>query len=133
VPAGAGLAGVLLGARAFDMTAASDNVSLDSHARYLSGLPLGVGLAFWTTLKDPEAHTTRDRLLGTIVVTGGLARLRALPRRRLPMRLALAMELAVTPAICLWQGRLARRLSPVRRDEPRRPRTPGRSASPAGG
>jgi hypothetical protein len=47
-----------------------------------------------------------------IVVTGGLGRLlsllvRGVPDR--PMLAALVMELAVTPALALWQSRIARR------------------------
>ena len=111
VPVGAGIAGVALGTDAFDMTAAARDASLDSHVRYLSGLLLGIGLAFWATLGDPEAYTARYRLLAAIVVLGGFARafgLLAQGAPDLPMRLALVMELLVTPAICLWQGRLAR-------------------------
>lgn len=111
VPVGAGLVGVALGAAAFEAVATNPDVSLDSHVRYLSGLLLGIGLAFWTTLRRPEAHTTRYRLLAAIVVLGGLARLFgvfASGAPDLPMTLALIMELAVTPAICLWQARIAR-------------------------
>lgn len=112
VPVGAGLGGALLGGGFAAASAIAPDVSLDSHVRYLSGLLLGIGLAFWATLPNPEAHTARYRLLGAIVVLGGLARasgLVAMGAPDWPMRLALVMELVVTPAICVWQGRLARK------------------------
>lgn len=115
VPVGAGLGGVLLGADLFAATPGAADISLDSHVRYLSGLLLGIGLAFWTTLRRPEDHTARYRLLGAIVFLGGLARAYGLVAEGapdLPMRLALVMEPVVTPAICLWQGRLARKAQP---------------------
>lgn len=114
VPVGAGAAGALFGADVF--AGAADpalpiDLSLDSHVRYLSGLLLGIGLGFWTTLRTPEAYGGRYRLLGAIVALGGLARALGLidGTPDLAMRLALVMELGVTPAICLWQARLTRR------------------------
>ncbi|MFC3691972.1 DUF4345 domain-containing protein [Chenggangzhangella methanolivorans] len=110
VPVGAGLAGALGGAAVFAAAPDPFDLSLDSHARYLSGLLLGIGLAFWATLGRPEVHGARYRLLGAVVVLGGLARAFGLLAGEpdLAMRLALVMELVVTPAICLWQARLAR-------------------------
>jgi len=83
-----------------------------SHIVYLSGLLLGIGLAFWATLRAPEAYSARYRVLTGVVFIGGLARL--LPyalQLKLPDgadAFALTMELVVTPAICLWQARIAR-------------------------
>jgi hypothetical protein len=48
---------------------------LASHERYLSGLLLAIGLAFWTTLSDIEGKTARFRLLTALVVIGGISRL----------------------------------------------------------
>lgn len=112
VPVGAGAAGALLGAPVFADGGGAFDISLDSHVRYLSALLLGIGLGFWTTLPRPEIHGARYRLLGAIVVLGGLARLGGLIEGtpNLAMRLALVMELGVTPAICLWQARIARRV-----------------------
>jgi hypothetical protein len=108
VPLSAGLGGVLLGpALTGDMAGPAG----DSHYRYLSGLLLGIGLAFVSTLPAIETKGGRFRLLTAIVVVGGLARalgylLGDFPS--LPMLLALGMELLVTPALCLWQWRVAR-------------------------
>ena len=72
VPVGAGLYGALLGA---GMTGEAHGVDLDSHVRYLSGLLLGIGLAFWETIPRVERHGHRVRLLTAIVALGGLVRL----------------------------------------------------------
>ena len=103
VPVGGGLAGLIQGV-------AAGPASLDSHYRYLSGLLLGIGLTFWSLIPRIESHGVLVRALTLIVVTGGLARLYALAMRGDPgtMRLALVMELVVTPALCLWQMRVAR-------------------------
>ncbi len=110
VPVLAGLAGTLLGGT---MTGeAPPGISLDSHVRFLSGLLLGIGLAFWETIPQIERRADRIRLLSAIVVLAGLMRLVglifvAMPSS--PMLLGLGMELGVTPALCLWQFRVARR------------------------
>ena len=108
VPVTAGLDGALRGARFLDVAA---DLPADSHVRYLSGLLLGIGLAFWASIPHIERHAARFRLLAVIVVIGGLARLLALTGAGAPDRVmlfALIMELAVTPALCLWQQRVAR-------------------------
>jgi hypothetical protein len=108
VPVSAGLAGILTGAGFLD----AGGPALDSHVRYLSGLLLGIGLAFWASLRRPERYGARYRLLTAIVAVGGLARLYGVivgDAPPLPMLFGLVMELGVTPALCLWQATLARR------------------------
>jgi Domain of unknown function (DUF4345) len=108
IPIGAGLAGAWLGPSFTD--AAATDVSLGSHFRYLSGLLLGIGLAYWSTIPSIERQAARFRLLTLIVVIGGLARLWGLAEAGMPsppMLGGLAMELAVTPMLCLWQWRVA--------------------------
>jgi hypothetical protein len=110
IPIGAGLAGVLLGPAMVD--AASLPIAADSHYRYLSGLLLGIGIGFVTTIPSIERRTARVRLLAAIVVIGGLGRLLSLLLHGVPdapMLAALVMELVVTPALALWQARVARR------------------------
>jgi hypothetical protein len=83
-----------------------------SEERYLSGLLLAIGLAFWTTIPAIERKTARFRLLTLIVFVGGLCRLLGvLIGDGLSPSIggALAMELGVTPLLCLWQARLDRR------------------------
>lgn len=109
VPVGAGLAGVLMGPALAAPGAA--NVSLDSHFRYLSGLFLGIGLLFWSAVPHIEHRGSLVRALTLIVVVGGLGRALSLAQAGPPdlsMRLALIMELVVTPLVCLWQFRVER-------------------------
>ena len=106
VPVGAGLAGMLAGA---GMLGEGASLPLDSHVRYLSGLLLGIGLAFWAAIPAIERHGPRFRLLTFLVALGGVARLAALATQGFagwPMAAALLMELAVTPLICAWQWRI---------------------------
>jgi Domain of unknown function (DUF4345) len=108
LPVSAGLAGAILGTRSVETAA---NVSADSHFRYLSGLLLAIGLAYWSTIPAIEAKTAQVRLLTLIVFVGGLGRLLGLVIMGAPsvgMIGGLVMELVVTPALCLWQSRIAR-------------------------
>lgn len=105
VPVSAGAAGVLLGAG----LAGGGGADLDSHVRYLSGLLLGIGLAFWWMVPGIERHGSLFRLLTGIVVLGGMGRLLGVfvvGAPSLPMVAALGMELLVTPMLCLWQRRI---------------------------
>ena len=110
VPVVAGLFGVLFG---HGITGDQNpSVSADSHFRFLSGLLLGIGLCFWSTVPSIEEKTTFFRFLTLIIVLGGLARLLGLWITGLPslfMLLALFLELIVTPALCFWQTRVANR------------------------
>ena len=106
VPVGAGVAGVF---GLFDSDGTGG--SLDSHLRYLSGLLLGIGLAFWFVIPTIASSTGPIRLLTFIVVVGGIARLLGLFLHGSPtfaVLFALVMELVVTPGLCLWQARVAR-------------------------
>lgn len=109
VPVAAGLYGVLFGQA---LTGDAVSISAESHFRFLSGLLLGIGLCFWSTLPAIEARTNRFRLLTLLIVIGGLARLVGLGLTGLPslfMIGGLIMELVVTPVLCLWQTRVANR------------------------
>jgi hypothetical protein len=112
VPVVAGLSGVLFG---FELTGdRNPSVSADSHFRFLSGLLLGIGLCFWSTLPAIEEKTSFFRFLTLIIVLGGFARLLGLWITGIPslfMLLALGMELVVTPVLCLWQTRVANRFA----------------------
>lgn len=109
VPVAAGLFGVIFGGA---MTGERPSVSMDSHFRYLSGLLLGIGLLFWSTTPKIERSTTLFRYLCLVVGLGGLARLAGLFVTGVPsigMIGGLFMELGVTPALGLWQTRVANR------------------------
>ncbi|HLY47333.1 MAG TPA: DUF4345 domain-containing protein [Stellaceae bacterium] len=108
VPLAAGTTGVLLGPAMVHV--ASAPIAADSHYRYLSGLLLGIGCAFVTTVPRIERHGARFRILTAIVVIGGLGRLLSLALNGYPggpMLFGLVMELGVTPALALWQRRIA--------------------------
>jgi Domain of unknown function (DUF4345) len=111
VPIVAGLAGALGGMGALDRHLAP-SLAGDSHERYLSGLLLAIGLGYWSAVPRIETHGDRFRLLTTLVLVGGLARLYALARYGLPgiaMSAALVMELVVTPALAIWRERVEAR------------------------
>jgi len=107
VPVTAGGAGVVWGSAAFGAWAGA---GADSQTRYLSGLLLAIGAAYWSCVPAAERRAGRLRLLTALVVTGGLARLAGVVIVGDPGRMAwaLAMELGVAPALCLWQSRVAR-------------------------
>ena len=110
VPVLAGLAGALLGTSMTGEGAAV--IALDSHVRALSGLLLGVGLAYWDAIPQIERRGERLRLLTGLIVLGGLMRLVAIAfvgQPGAPMLFGLAMELVVAPALCWWQARVAHR------------------------
>lgn len=110
VPLSAGSTGVLRGAAWLQHGAVATD--LDSHFRYVSGIFLGVGFAFGSCIPSVECKGARLRMLVAFVVLGGLARLFSLAQVGLPgagMQFGLAMELAVTPIIALWQAGFAKR------------------------
>jgi hypothetical protein len=113
VPVLVGLAGIVGGLGAVD-AAAGWSLNGDSHVRYLSGLMLAVGVAFWSTVPSIEAEGSRFRLLTALVVVGGLARLYASVLAGLPgpgMRAGLGLELVAAPSLALWREGLERRLN----------------------
>ena len=86
---------------------------LESHYRYLSGLFLGIGLALLSCVSRIEARTERFRWAAGAVVLGGVGRLVGLALEgdapSAPHLIGLAAELGLTPALVLWQARVARR------------------------
>jgi hypothetical protein len=82
-----------------------------AQAAYLSGLLLGIGLAYWSLIPDIEKRGAAFTLLTAIVQVGGLARLYAAVRMgTLSPGIAapLLMELVITPLLWLWQQRVSR-------------------------
>ena len=110
VPVWVGVAGALGGSTVVGSTHSLD---LDSHFRYLSGLLAAIGLLYWSTIPRIEVMSGRFALLTLIVVCGGFARALGMLFVGPPgggMIFGLVMELVVTPALYLWQGRVARRM-----------------------
>lgn len=112
VPLAMGGASIVLGPA---ILAGIDNpppIDLDSHFRYLSGIFFVLGLAFVSCVPAIETKTARFRLLGAMVVGGGLARAISALQYGLASeghRFGLVMELGIVPLLMLWQARVARR------------------------
>lgn len=88
---------------------------LDSHFRYISGIFFGLGLAFVSCIPGIEHKGPRFRLLGALVVCGGLARVVSLIAVGPPSKghiFGFAMELGAVPLLMLWQASFARRYRP---------------------
>jgi Domain of unknown function (DUF4345) len=86
-----------------------------AHGAYLSGLLLGLGLAFWRLIPTIERQSRVFSLLTLMVVLGGLARAVTAFRLgawSLSVGLPLVMELGVTPALWLWQRRVSSLFGP---------------------
>lgn len=110
IPTVTGAAGVLLGPTFLTGEPAS-TANLDSHLRFLSGTFFAVGLAFYATVPTIERKGALFRLAAGLVFTGGLARLISLwtvGSPAWPHLAGLVMELAVVPALVVWQSRVAR-------------------------
>jgi len=108
IAVGAGMAGGLHGTL---MLGDWGDVNLDSHFRYLSGLLVGLGVAYWSAIPDIEHQEARISLVTLIVVTGGFFRalgLLASGSPDWPMRAALVVEVVGAPLLYLWQRRIAR-------------------------
>ena len=118
IPILTGLAGLILGpSMVAGMTLTP--VSFDSHFHYLSGLLLGIGLGYWSTLSHIELKTERFQVLTGIVMVGGLGRAVSWYVSGPPdhaMMFGFAMELVVTPLLAFWQFRLARHYAATRVD-----------------
>ncbi len=111
VPLSMGLLSILKSAAVLKGMAPPFPVDLDSHYRYLSGLLTGIGLVFLAAIPRIESKATIFRTLGFIILVGGLARLLSLIDMGAPgpgHRFGLVMELAVVPALVLWQARVAK-------------------------
>ena len=82
----------------------------DSQFRYLSGVLVGVGAAYWMVVPSIEREGPRLFMLTLIVVVGGFSRASALllggPAGPAAYA-ALVMELIVAPGVYLWQTRIA--------------------------
>lgn len=82
----------------------------DSRYRFLSGLQLGVGAAFWATIPKIEQKTDLFRVLALVTAVGGLARLGAsfAERPSNGVIYAVAFELVIVPLVALWRERIER-------------------------
>lgn len=112
VPILAGAGGMILGVTGVPGIDPAFRTNVDSHVRYLSGLLFGVGIALLCCVPRIEHKSLPFRVLGAMVVSGGIARLAAALTIGPPgpaHLFALGMELGVVPALLLWQWRFTRR------------------------
>ena len=110
LPVTAGWAGIIGGSRFLGLFGSGAALS---HAAYLSGLLLGTGLAFWSTIPDIERQGRLFGVLTGIMIAGGLAQaFTALRLGAVSPLIAgpLLMELGVAPLLWLWQRKLARKM-----------------------
>jgi hypothetical protein len=116
VPFAAGGAGIAQSTAMLKDTGPAWTTDLDSHFRYLSGLLLGLGIAFAACIPRIEHKGLLFRGLTVAVLCGGLARLLSLVSEGVPSAghlFGLAMELGVVPALAVWQARVAREFDPL--------------------
>jgi hypothetical protein len=110
IPLSTAITGVLKGAEW--LAHAPVRADLDSHFRYLSGVFLGMALGFASCIPAIERQGARFRLLGMMVVIGGLARAWSLLSVGAPSTghlVGLCVELGAVPLVLLWQASLQRR------------------------
>jgi len=103
--------GILRGPAAFGHPAQVPT-DLDSHFRYLSGIFFATAFGFASCIPAIERQGPRFRLLGLLIVTGGLSRALSLASVGTPSlghRIGLGVELGIVPLLLLWQWRLSRR------------------------
>lgn len=110
IPISAGAAGVMNGLAfpGFDVT--TENADAASHFRFLSGIFLTMGLAYWSVALGWGDYLPRFQLLGVLTVAGGLARAVSYVLDGEPSvghQLGLGMELVVVPVLLLWSCRLS--------------------------
>lgn len=80
----------------------------DSDWRFLSGVQLGLGAAFWATIPRIEERGDLFRVLTLITVVGGLARLGAAlaVQSSSGVWMAVVFELVAAPLVALWRERM---------------------------
>ncbi len=101
--------GIIHGPSAFDHGATAISPDLDSHFRYISGIFFATGIGFLSCIPAIERRGGRFRLLGGLIVVGGLARgvsLLAVGAPSVGHLLGLVMETVVVPLLMLWQWRV---------------------------
>jgi hypothetical protein len=87
---------------------------LDSHFRYVSGVFPGVLVLIAACIPAIERRGPRFRMLGGVIVLGGLCRLASLLLVGMPSaghQIGLMVEIGVMPLLMLWQARLAHRFA----------------------
>jgi hypothetical protein len=108
VPFLVGLRGVFIGT---PLEVSKVFIDLDSHFVYLSGVLMGMGIAFWHCVRKIERRVETVRILCAIAFMGGLCRLLSWASVGEPSAYTMGgmvMELVVAPAIGAWTTRIGR-------------------------
>jgi Domain of unknown function (DUF4345) len=105
IPIANGIAGIIKGPAMLE-TAIRCTIPLDSHYRYLSGLPLGMGILLLRSLPNIERDGTDLRRVTLLVFIGGLGRLWGVITKGYTTNTALVTlaELLVFPVVCAYQN-----------------------------
>ena len=112
IPISAGAAGLVFGLSfpGFEFEVA--NADAASHFRFLSGIFLAMGLAYWSVALHVGDYLRRFQLLAMLTIAGGLARLVSLWIDGSPSTghlIGLAMELVAVPMLLFWARQLRAR------------------------
>ncbi len=103
--------GILRGPTAFGHGLAEVPRDLDSHFRYISGIFFATGFGFLSCIPAIERRGGRFRLLGALIVAGGLSRGLSLLAVGAPSTghlLGLCMETIGMPLLMVWQWQVER-------------------------
>ncbi|HEX8300231.1 DUF4345 domain-containing protein [Sphingomonas sp.] len=113
LPITAAVSGIVYGPEFLDRHGALAR-DLDSHFRYINGLFFGILCWYASCIPAIERHGPRLRLLGSLVIFGGLMRALSwglVGPPSLGHKIGLGIELVIVPIVLLWQARLARRFT----------------------
>ncbi|CAF1148873.1 unnamed protein product [Rotaria sp. Silwood1] len=116
VPLSNGLSGIIKGPAMLEK-AIRCTIPLDSHFRYLSGLPLAMAILLLRSLPNIE-HDGRDlRRVTLLIFIGGLGRLWGLITVGYNTNTVLVTlsELFVLPLVCVYQSRIQKKVSSSRK------------------
>ena len=107
VPLTNGILGILKGPSMIERTSRY-SLALDSHYRYMSGLPLGLGILLLRSLSKIEYDGSDLYRVTFLIFVGGLGRLYGLFRIGYDRNsiLLTVSELFVLPLLCICQNRI---------------------------
>jgi hypothetical protein len=110
IPISAGAAGVIFGLSFPGFEVQVQNPDASSHFRFLSGIFLAMGLAYWTVALGLGDWLARFQFLAVLTIAGGLARGVSLFVDGTPSlghQIGLGMELIIVPMLFFWSIRLS--------------------------
>ncbi|CAF2476462.1 unnamed protein product [Rotaria sp. Silwood2] len=115
IPIFVGLDGIFRGP---NMLAAGFNypISVDSHFRYLSGIPVAMGILLLHSLPNIDQDASELHRVSLFIFIGGLGRLWGLitVSFEVSTMVAILTELFLFPCLCLWQHQVQKNSAPTR-------------------